>query len=89
MPSPSDRTSQWAAEAHTLGLSYGQYVAKYHPPGMPSDPAPPTYPYTKTCPECGQVFGAFRNSRIYCGHTCYTRHNHRKRYQKEKEQSKC
>ena len=81
-----DRLSIWAAEAKVLGMRYGDYVAKYHPPLPPEPPPAVIYKYTKTCPECGQVFGTNRSNRIYCDAPCYLRVKKRRQYRKKKEE---
>lgn len=87
MPQFPDRTSRWAAEAKALGMKYGDYVAKYHPPGSVSDDPPlvdvkPTY--TKTCPECGRVFRTSYPQKIYCESRCHERVKKRRDYHKKK-----
>ena len=89
MSNTTDRTASWAAEATAMGMSYGQYVAKYHPPGISSPSHPMSLPYTKTCPECGQVFQTSCSDRIYCCEKCYRRFNNRKYYHSAKEKSEC
>lgn len=86
MPNPPDRISQWAAEARALGLSYGQYVAKYHPSN--SLDSPPVV-HTKTCPECGQVFRAISRRHTYCCEACCHRFHNRKYYHYAKEKRLC
>lgn len=82
MSQTPDRLSLRAAEARAQGLSYGQYMAQFHPTLPPPEPAARLPAYTKTCPECGRVFQAYNRRRIYCGEVCYTRVNNRKRYTK-------
>ena len=87
MPQFPDRLSRWAAEAKALGMSYGDYVAKYHPPGSASADLPiidvkPTY--TKTCPECGRTFQTTYPRKIYCESRCYERVKKRRDYHKKK-----
>jgi ribosomal protein S27AE len=84
MSHTSDRLSLWAAEARAQGLSYGQYVAQFHPTLPPPVPSVRLPTYTKTCPECGRVFQAFNPRKVYCGETCADRVHNRKRYEKIK-----
>ena len=35
-----DQLTQWACEAVALGMTYGQYVAKYHPAEPPVERFP-------------------------------------------------
>lgn len=50
-----DRLTQCATEAISLGMSYGDYMAKYHPPGSQVRKEPPK-PRTGT-----------KHTRLYCG----------------------
>lgn len=64
-----DKLSRWACEALALGMRYGDYVAKYHPPG--SAPAPvkekPKVGTTHTCEYCGEEFTQYdKVRRKYC-----------------------
>ena len=82
---PLDRLSRWAAEAKALGMRYGDYVAKYHPTLPPEPPCVETYLFTKTCPECGRVFGTNRKNKIYCDTPCNLRARKRRERHKKKE----
>ena len=82
MSGANDRTSMWAAEAKVLGLSYGQYVAKFHP--VAESTRPPIL-RAKTCPECGQVFRAISKRHTFCCEACRRRVYNRKYYHSAKE----
>lgn len=86
-PSP-DRLSRHAAEAKNLGLSYGDYIAQYHPTFPP--PEPPAA-QAKTCPVCGRVFQTSRSRKIYCDTLCKERARDRREYRKKtaKEEKTC
>lgn len=84
MPNPHDRISVMAAKARSLGLSYGQYVARFHPTLTECAPRVAAPMYTKTCPECGQVFRAYSDKKVYCSESCYNRINNRRHYYKRK-----
>ena len=88
-PSEPDRIAIWAAAAKAEGMSYGAWVAKYHPPGTPLDPSGPF----KICPHCGRRFTTNYSNKIYCTPDCtyYARQKRRqeeRRCRKEKEE-KC
>ena len=64
--STMDRISKWNEEARSLGLTYGKYVAIYHP----STPVVFPVHIKKTCPICGRDFLAKSKKRIYCSEAC-------------------
>ena len=83
----SNKASQWAALAKAEGLSYGNWVAKYHPPGAPAEPSG----RTKVCPHCGKYFTTNYSNKIYCTPECtYLAREKRKQEQRRrrKEQEK-
>lgn len=66
-----DQLTQWALEAADLGMRYGDYVAKFHPP----QPIPERYPKKhgdgeKQCQYCGTWFLSEHQGRKYCGKVC-------------------
>ena len=87
---PNERVTRHAVAAKAEGLSYGNWMAKYHPPGSePDDPPVPT----KICPHCGRTFATTYSNKIYCTPDCtYAAREERKREErrcrKEKEE-KC
>ena len=61
------------AEARRLGLSYGQYIAKYHPANVPEpqpQPKPGPKPTIVQCVVCGNPLPKLRKRFCsdYCGH---------------------
>ena len=78
-----DRLSQRAAAAKAEGLSYGQWMAKYHPPGTPAQPSG----RTKVCPHCGKHFTTNYSNKIYCTPDC-TYYARQKRKQEERRRRK-
>lgn len=73
---PPDKLSRWAAAAKAEDLSYGYWVAKYHPPGTPWEEELPKpgkrQLLVRTCPHCGKVFRTTAANKIYCDPVCTT-----------------
>lgn len=69
-----DRLSKHAAEARALGLSYGHYMALYHPPRgveprpLPTALAPAMDKHSKVCVVCGVEL--VEHQRKYCSWEC-------------------
>ena len=64
-----DRLTQCAAEAIALGMSYGQYMAQYHPDSPPRQPdkPKPVGEIRRVCLYCGAEFTQYdRRPRKYC-----------------------
>ena len=64
-----DRLTQCATEAIALGMSYGQYMAKYHPDSPPRQPGKPKSAgeIRRVCLCCGAEFTQYdRRPRKYC-----------------------
>lgn len=83
------KLTRWAMEAKAAGMKYGDWVAKYHPPGSPSDDPPVP---AKICPHCGRAFYTTYGNKIYCTPDCtYAAREERKREErrcrKEKEET--
>lgn len=65
-----DQLSRWASEADALGMHYGDYVAKYHPPQPPPERYPQKKKGEKKCEYCGAIFVTEHKARKYCGKVC-------------------
>lgn len=61
------------AEARRLGMSYGKYMAKYHPVNAPKpEPEPDPEPTVVRCVVCGRALPKTR--RRYCTESCKRRY---------------
>lgn len=72
-----DQLTQWAVEANRLGMTYGQYVAKYHPEKQPevrfpkkSKGALKNEDGVKICQWCGKEIPPDIKSWRYCCPEC-------------------
>lgn len=74
-----DRISQRAAEALALGMSYGKYMAVYHPSESRQEPVKPRTGVTKVCEYCGMEFTRYdKRQRKYCCEDCQEAANDQK-----------
>ena len=64
----TDQLTQWAVEATRLGMTYGAYVAKYHPKTPPAVRFPKREEYRR-CVRCGALLHPESNAK-YCGKVC-------------------
>lgn len=66
-----DRLSQTAAEALEHGMSYGKYMAKYHPSASRQEPVKPMTGIIKVCEHCGKEFTPLKSTKQkYCCANC-------------------
>lgn len=64
-----DRLSKRAAKARELGMSYGQYIAAYHPANGQARPKEVSIrSFGKTCVVCGKKLTG--KQRKYCSSEC-------------------
>ena len=66
-----DQLTQWAIEAERLGMSYGAYVAQYHPETPPAVRFPKLKgdKEQRYCPVCGAPIRPESRAK-YCGKVC-------------------
>ena len=78
-----DRLSQCAVEANRFGLTYGKYMALYHPENRPPEPSG----YKHTCASCGKDFYVWHmKARKYCSEKCRNHYYHEKYHKKVAEE---
>ena len=72
-----DQLTQWAVEAQRLGMTYGKYVAKYHPEKQPEERFPKKSKGAvkngdgvKICQYCGKEIPPDIKSWRYCCQAC-------------------
>lgn len=84
-PKKKDRITLWNEEALSMGLSYGKYVAIYHPA------TPVTVPscVLKTCPICGRDFFAKNKKKIYCSEACSEKAKRLREAEKNQKEEVC
>jgi len=81
-----DQLTQWAVAAEKLGMTYGQYVAKFHPAQPPVERFPKkskgavkTKDGVKICQWCGKEIPPEARSWKYCCQECaYAAHEDQK-----------
>ena len=64
----TDQLTRWAVEATKRGMTYGAYVAKYHPEVPPAVRFPQRDKFRK-CAQCGAPLRPESNAK-YCGLVC-------------------
>lgn len=82
----TDQLTQWAVEAQRLGMTYGKYVAKYHPEKQPEERFPKKKERVrrnedgrKICQWCGKEISPDSRSWKYCSKECaYEAHEDQK-----------
>lgn len=81
-----DRLSQLVSEALEHGMSYGKYMAVYHPSESRKEPVKQRMGITKVCEYCGMEFTRYdKRQRKYCCDDCRNAANdlqYRERMQK-------
>lgn len=84
-PKKKDRITLWNEEALSMGLSYGKYVAIYHPA------TPVTVPscVQKICPICGREFLAKNKKKIYCSEACSEKAKRLREAEKNQKEEIC
>lgn len=63
-----DQITRWSMEAERLGMSYGAYVAQFHPETPPAVRFPKKDDFRR-CARCGAPLHLESNAK-YCGKVC-------------------